>query len=1272
MRGKMIKHNYTNRKKIVLIFVLSLFTFLMISNTAFAYNWSWDQGHDCVNPIGGSSGWGKYDYDGVFHGGYSSKECCQILCMICPVYANTGALQKTFTDLTVPGVGPSLTIIRTYNSQEWASTLLGHGWLFNFGKQLIITRNNDGQKIVGVLLETGERNFYKEYPDGTLERITAYGATYELIKNSDGTYTIVNRDGTRHELRNDGKVSRIIDKNNNQLTFEYSPIGCLSRITNASGNYVTFQLGPNGKIASVSDNLGRTITYSYDQNGNLISFADPMGNVTQYVYNTNNLLAQIIDPRGNVVESMGYDTNEPPRVSTFTEKGETYTIAYYSDHTVKTDSSGNAWTYYFNDVGVIEKVIDPLGNVKEQSLNKITSTSLDWEKDLNGNQTTYTWDANGNITSKTDPLGNTTAYTYVAGTNWIETETDPRGVVTKYEYDANGNQTKIILDFGGPLENATLYTYDSKGNQTSVTDPLGNSTTYEYDANGNLTKVTDPLGSITTYTYDSRGNKLTETDANGNTTTYAYDLMNRLVSFTDPLGNNITYTYDVNGNRTSETDANGNSRTFVFDTYNRLIQEVDPLGSTTSYAYDSRDNRTMVIDANGNTTNDTYDVLNRLVSETNALLGQTNYTYDAVGNISSITDADVHTTTFNYDGNNRIIKITDASGKTTNFNYDNVGNLISRTDAKGQTVSFAYDTLNRRILTTHPNGSTITLNYNANGNTTKIVDTKTDTDFIYDTMGRLIKLTDNKLNKSISYTYDAVGNKISMIDAEGLLTTYIYDKTNRLDKIIKSMEEVNYNYDKASRQTNVTLPDGTYTTYEYNPNNWLTSLINYKSDGSIISSFIYEYDGVGNRLKTALANGDIIVYAYDKTYKLISETRTGTISYSESFGYDAVGNRIQKIKDGIVTNYIYNEVNQLIQESSNTETIDYTYDDNGNLITKATDIGVNTYSYDYENRMIGFNGPKSSANYSYNAIGNRIAKTVEGVTINFLYDGSNIIAEYDSTNVLQANYLNGIGIDKNISKVINNNTYYYLYDGLGSVRELIDSSQIIQNRYDYRAFGEIISETENVANDYKFSSKRWDRESELYHYWARMYDPFSGRFISKDPLGMIDGTNLYMYALNNPVNLIDLGGMKVSLCTRVLIPRWVVLLIKMQSPLLTFWLPDEVMHCYAKISGNKTLMAYGFGPVDTSWQNKILIGLGVTVNGTIGPDSGGHCVAAKGENNTDDCADECISKAFDSARNSSPPGYNLYRFNCCSWTQSIFGTCGLKMPFYPNNGIGLK
>lgn len=186
------------------------------------------------------------------------------------------------------------------------------GISFNFDRRLITTRNKAGDKIIGVLLRTGEKNYYREAPDGELTQLTEYGASYELIRNGDKSYAIRNRNGTWHDLREDGKIARIVDKNGNELRFECNSVGCLSRITNASDNFVAVQLGANGKVASLSDNLGRSVAYGYDENGNLTSVTDPLGITVRYDYNSENYLTRIIDARGNTVESVTYDTHQPP------------------------------------------------------------------------------------------------------------------------------------------------------------------------------------------------------------------------------------------------------------------------------------------------------------------------------------------------------------------------------------------------------------------------------------------------------------------------------------------------------------------------------------------------------------------------------------------------------------------------------------------------------------------------------------------------------------------------------------------------------------------------------------------------------------------------------------------------------------------------------------------------------------------------------------------------------------------------------------------------
>lgn len=1097
-----------------------------------AYNKSWDQGHTCINPSGGATGWGRYDYNGTFKGSFTSKDCCELLCKICPVYANTGRLQKTFTDLSVPGVGPTLAITRTYQSQTWASSLVGNGWMLNFGKQLIVQRNKAGDRIIVIRQETGELNFFKENSDGTLGRLSEYGMTYEIIRNANGTYTLVARDGTVQDIASDGKTLRVIDKNGNQLTFQYNADGCLNRITNASGNFIDFQMGPNGKIASIADNLGRTVSYAYDGNGNLISSSDPLGHATQYAYDGQNRLTSIRDPRGNTVLAVTYDTFEPARVATMMEKGETWTITYNAGNTVKRDSAGHTWTYYYNNLGIIEKTIDPLGNVVEQSHNKVTSTSLAWKQDANGNRTTFTYDADGNIASKTDPLGNTWRYTYVAGTDHLATETNPLGVVTKYEYDANGNRIKLIRDFGGPLENAINYTYDAKGNQTSVTDPLGNVTRNEYDASGNVTKITNPLGNITQYTYDNRGNRITETNALGNVTRLSYDLMNHLTSTTDALGNVTTYTYDANGNRVTATNPLGHTTTYAYDTYNRLAQVTDPLGNRMVYTYDSKDKMLTMTDGNGNVTSFQYDVVGRKTSVTDALGHNTTFGYEANGNLSSQTDAKGNRTEWTYDTNNRLMQTRYADGAVVLYTYDVLGRKITETDANGNTTTFSYDTLNGLVSKTFQDNSKVMYTYNALGRMLTGVNAGNTLTYVYDAAGRVTQSTQN--GKMIAYRYDAIGNRVSLTTPEGETIQYAYDAAGRMTRMqLSNGKGISYSYNSVGRVIRKDYAGGSWSNYVYDASGRLTQLRHMKTDGTIIYEQANTFDIVGNITSKTTGSGTTN-YAYDAVYQLLSADHP--VQSDETFTYDSIGNRLTSAQ---YSNWSYNSRNELTGFDGTA----FVFDSNGNAKVKTDSSGTTNYSYDFENRLKQLNFPDgNNATYDYDVEGRRTKKNIGGSVEEYIYDKDSLIGEYDSTGKLARNYLQGV-TEISPSALWENGKFYLLYaDHLGVPVKVMSENGNLVWAAEYSAFGQAIISQEDITVNMRFPGQYFDTESGQHYNYFRYFMPDIGRYSTADPIGYKGGANLYVYVLNNPVIFVDPTGL---VCgpngwKDWLVPDWIV------------------------------------------------------------------------------------------------------------------------------------
>jgi len=61
----------------------------------------------------------------------------------------------------------------------------------------------------------------------------------------------------------------------------------------------------------------------------------------------------------------------------------------------------------------------------------------------------------------------------------------------------------------------------------------------------------------------------------------------------------------------------------------------------------------------------------------------------------------------------------------------------------------------------------------------------------------------------------------------------------------------------------------------------------------------------------------------------------------------------------------------------------------------------------------------------------------------------------------------------------------------------------------------------------------YDAETGLHYNWHRYYDPKTGRYLTADPMGIMDNEiNIYVYAINNPIVLTDIFGLKVWKCSK--------------------------------------------------------------------------------------------------------------------------------------------
>jgi RHS repeat-associated protein len=104
---------------------------------------------------------------------------------------------------------------------------------------------------------------------------------------------------------------------------------------------------------------------------------------------------------------------------------------------------------------------------------------------------------------------------------------------------------------------------------------------------------------------------------------------------------------------------------------------------------------------------------------------------------------------------------------------------------------------------------------------------------------------------------------------------------------------------------------------------------------------------------------------------------------------------------------------------------------------------------------------------------------------------------------------------------------YYFHDGLGSVRQLLDSTGEVETNYAYDPFGVPVVAGDG-SNPYQFTGEAWDEEVELLYLRARYYQPEVGRFIGRDPMGpdrhQPSASHGWVYVANNPTNVTDPSG----------------------------------------------------------------------------------------------------------------------------------------------------
>ena len=863
-----------------------------------------------------------------------------------------------------------------------------------------------------------------------------------------------------------------IDHLGNTITRTYNG---KNQILTESSYSIAASKDANGQWILPSQSNAQTTKYIYDNLDHLTFIIGAEGGVQKFSYN---YLHQIIKETAygsNYVDSVFTDTallNWSANQKTL--KLTEYQYGYFGGVYKKIEYATvgqNGLGVVDNQTKITEFVDDQNGNILAEVVRRGDFNSFNT---FQGNTiiSSYAYDGLGRLILKTDANGSKSilyngSATVVFQGNSSYSET----------YDKLGHLTSTTSSATGLASRQTQYVYDATGRLIMTQQPTGAQSFNFYDEVGRLVGVVDPTGAVTEYVYNKNGLQTSETRYATllNTTTWYNSATNtvsptRLTSIRPALNaskdRTISKTYDAANRLSTITDAAGNSTVYSYDTNDLLVKEVSS-NRTTRYFYDNDGRQVAVLDAEGYLTEVVYNAASQKIQTKRYATKITDAVKLASGSLIDLrpldTNSDLKTYYF-YNARNQLVGSVDEQQFVTSYITDEVNNTqTTRRYSQAVTTSINNLTTWADVLNSLTNSSYqgVTKYYNNTQQLVKEQETNGETTtYAYDEAGRLIeqKQAQGSINERQTLTrYNGYGEVINVLSGEAAKQISVGMTATQIDAVFASFSSKIF-YDVAGRKSQVMDAAGQLTTYYYDKGDRLTHIIN--ADGGLVEQSYTVFGEIEKTIryanKLAETQSDLQGMAVPQAYVNATGVGKNLKGGALNTTFTDLVNAIRNINKDQQDSLSYNKLG-LLETKTNTSgnVVSYAYNAFGQLINQTNQVTISGVLRSIKTVL------------DYNKRGELSSQTLDqlgfNITTRKTYDAfGRVVQETDARGIVTSfDYSQDSG-RKIIISAPNNNQKTSVYDAWNRVVSVNDNGRITSYAYDDTARTLIVTSAEGV------------------------------------------------------------------------------------------------------------------------------------------------------------------------------------------------------------------